>query len=199
MANDEAAGMGPAAGPGMDKAELEGLRYPVGRFEPVADPSPEQREAWMEVIAALPERLRSVVSGLTDEQLDTPYRPGGWTVRQLVHHVADSHVNSYVRFGLALAEEGRRVGLYDEKAWAEQPFARTGPLEPSLALLEGLHARWVGMLRMLDAPAFRRTIDHPDWGQIAVDDLLALYAWHCRHHVAHVRALREREGWGLPD
>lgn len=175
---------------------LEALRYPVGRVPRVDIPGPAQRSAWIDDITALPARLRDAVEGLSADQLDTPYRPGGWTIRQVVHHLPDSHTNAYVRFGLALAEEGRTVGTYDEKLWAEQPFARTGPLEPSLALLDGLHARWAATLRALDESAFRRTIQHPDHGTISVDDLLNLYAWHSRHHVAHIATTREREGWG---
>ena len=169
-------------------------RYPVGRYERV-EPTPERREAWLATIEALPARLRGAVEDLAGARLDTPYRDGGWTVRQLVHHIADSHANSYIRFMLALHEEDRTVGLYDQDRWASGPFARTGPIEPSLALLDGLHARWVATLRAVDDRAFERTIEHPDWGTMSVDDLLCLYDWHSRHHLAHIVALREREGW----
>jgi uncharacterized damage-inducible protein DinB len=170
------------------------LRYPVGPYEP-EEPTPGRREAWLETIEALPGRLRAVVTDLDDAQLDTPYRPGGWTVRQLVHHIADSHANSYIRFMLALNEEGRTVSLYDQDRWASNPFVRTGPIELSLALLDGIHARWAATLRLADDAAFGRTIEHPEWGTMSVGDLLCLYDWHSRHHLAHITALREREGW----
>jgi uncharacterized damage-inducible protein DinB len=174
---------------------MESLRYPTGRFERPVDVTPEDRAAWIEEIAALPARLRAAVGDLSDERLDTPYRDGGWTVRQLVHHVADSHMNAHIRLSLATAEEGREAGLYDEKRWAEQPFARTGPPAPSLTILDGLHARWVATLRSLPDEAWSRSIRHAEFGSLTVDELTALYAWHSRHHVAHVTRLREREGW----
>lgn len=197
-ANGSGVGAAGVGADGVDGATRESQRYPLGRFEREEQPTAARRAEWIETLASLPSRLRSAVSGLDDARLDTPYRPGGWTVRQVVHHLADSHVNAYVRFGLALAEEGRTVSVYEEAAWAEQPYARTAPLDASLALLDGLHARWSGALRMLDAAAFRRTIDHPDHGLMTVDDLLGLYAWHSRHHVAHILGLRSREGWGEP-
>ena len=169
-------------------------RYPVGPYARI-EPTPERREAWLATLEALPDRLRDAVGDLDDARLDTPYRDGGWTVRQLVHHVADSHVNAYIRTMLALHEEGRTTGLYDQDRWAAGPFPRTGPIEPSLTLLDGLHARWTATLRAVDAPAFERTIQHPDWGTLSVGDLLCLYDWHSRHHLAHIMALRERNGW----
>lgn len=175
---------------------LEGLRYPVGRFERAEDPTDEDRVRWIQTLEALPTDLRNAVTGLEEAHLDTPYRPDGWTVRQVVHHVADSHVNGWVRFSLALNEEHRTAGLYDEKRWAEQEFARTGPIDASLVILDGLHSRWVATARTLDDEAFRRAIDHPEWGAFTVADLLSLYGWHSRHHVAHIMALRGREGWG---
>lgn len=174
---------------------MEALRYPVGRFERVEKPKAADRVGWIEDLAALPARLRKAVEGLDAAGLDTPYRAGGWTVRQVVHHVADSHVNAHVRMSLALAEEGRTAALYDEKRWAEQPFARTGAVEPSLTLLDGLHARWVATARGLDGEELRRSVEHPGSGTLRVDDILNLYAWHSRHHTAHITALRERRGW----
>ena len=176
-------------------AELERMRYPVGRLERAAAPTPAQRARWLQELEGLPAALRAAVAGLDESQLDTPYRDGGWTVRQLVHHVADSHVNGYIRFSLAVAEEGRTAVTYDQDAWADQAFARTGPLEPSLALLEGLHARWVATARGLGAQQLAGSIEHPEAGRMTVEDVLNLYAWHSRHHVAHIRALRERQGW----
>lgn len=146
----------------------------------------EQRAAAIEAIAATPAALRAAVAGLSDAQLDTPYRAGGWTVRQLVHHVPDSHMNAYVRIKLALTEEQPTISPYDEGRWAELPDSREVPIDVSLSLLEALHLRWVALLRALPAEAFARTIVHPDWPEpMSVDKLVALYAWHGRHHVAH--------------
>lgn len=177
------------------RQEMEAFRYPVGRMRPVDSPTPEQRLGWIEDLEQLPGLLRAAVDGLGQEQLDTPYREGGWTVRQVVHHVADSHTNGYIRFSLAAAERGRTLVLYDQDAWAALAFPRTGPVEPSLTLLEGLHARWSATARGLGETELRRTVIHPEDGPVTVDHLLNLYAWHSRHHVAHINGLREREGW----
>lgn len=174
---------------------VEVLRYPVGRLKPVDTATPEQRVSWIADLEGLPAALRTAVDGLDDSHLDVPYRDGGWTVRQVVHHVADSHVNGYIRFSLAVAEEGRTVMLYDQAAWAAQAFPRRGPVEPSLTLLDGLHARWASTARALRPEEYRRTVEHPEDGTLSVDALLNTYAWHSRHHVAHITALREREGW----
>ncbi|HEX5758123.1 MAG TPA: putative metal-dependent hydrolase [Thermoanaerobaculia bacterium] len=171
------------------------LRYPVGRFARPAEMNEAGRAGWIEEIAAAPQRMRAAVEGLAEEQLDTPYRPGGWTVRQVVHHLPDSHLNAYVRCKLALTEETPAIRTYEEARWAELPEARSAPVDVSLALLDSLHARWVLCLRQLPAEAFARTWKHPQWGLLTLDDLLGLYAWHGRHHVAHVTALRERMGW----
>jgi uncharacterized damage-inducible protein DinB len=171
------------------------LRYPIGRFRKVASLNEKEREAAIESIAATPIRLRAAVLGLTPEQLDTPYRPDGWTIRQLVHHVADSHMNSYVRFRLALTEENPAIKTYDEARWAELEDARTAPIELSLALLDALHQRWVRLLRSLGPGDFARTVSHPEHGPMSLDSLLALYDWHGRHHVAHVTRLRQRMSW----
>ena len=172
------------------------LRYPVGKFAPPAAPSsPGEREAFIAEIDEAPSRLRAAVAGLSEAQLDTPYRDGGWTVRQVVHHLPDSHLNSYVRFRLALTEDNPTIRGYMEERWAELADARSGPVDLSLALLEMLHRRWTLLLRSLGEEQWRRTFLHPDLGKVTLDRNLALYAWHGRHHVAHVTALRERMGW----
>jgi hypothetical protein len=155
-----------------------------------------RRAACVARIAAAPAALRAAVAGLSDTQLDTPYRPGGWTVRQVVHHVPDSHLNAYVRIRLALTEDTPTIKPYEEARWAELPDARALPIEASLALLEGLHARWVGLLGGLGAADGARQFHHPEHGRlITVDELIAMYAWHGEHHVAHVTSLRARNGW----
>ncbi len=170
-------------------------RFPVGRFRVEGDISPAQRQAWMDEIAATPARLRQAVEGLSDAQLDTPYRDGGWTVRQVVHHVPDSHLNAYTRFKLGLTEADPVIKPYDEAAWALLDDTRTTPVDVSLSLLELLHTRWVNVLRAVADEQWSRTVQHPENGQMRLDFLLGLYAWHGRHHVAHVTALRERMGW----
>jgi len=155
----------------------------------------ERRREWIEAIAQTPEKLRAAVAGLSPEQIDTPYRPGGWTVRQVVHHVPDSHLNAYTRFKLALTEQEPAIKTYDEKQWAELEDARTAPLDISLALLDTLHRRWILSLRSLRAADYARTFRHPEIGVVDLDKYLALYAWHGRHHVAHITSLRERMGW----
>lgn len=171
------------------------LRYPIGRFTPPNPLTAADRARLIEEIESAPAALRRAVRDLDSPQLDTPYRPGGWTVRQVVHHVPDSHLNAYTRFKLGLTEDVPTIRTYEEKAWAELPEARTAPLEISLDLLDALHIRWVRMLRALDQAGFSRRILHPESGEMSLDVLLALYAWHGRHHVAHITALRTREGW----
>ena len=171
------------------------LRYPVGRYEAPHEITPETREQWIRELETLPKNLRRAVSALSDAQLETPYRPGGWTVRQLVHHIADSHLNSYSRFRWAVMEDVPTIKTYNEADWAELADAKTAPIELSLALLEALHARWVILLRSFGDREYARTMRHTEWGEIRVDWLLGQYAWHCRHHVAHITSLREREGW----
>ena len=172
------------------------LRYPVGRWKRPEQPlTEEQRQENIEAIAETPARLSAAVAGLKPQQLDTPYRPGGWTVRQLVHHVPDSHMNSYMRFRLALTEDEPTIKPYDEARWAELADAKTSPIEPSLALLENLHKRWVVLLRSLQPADWQRAFRHPEMGLMRLEQNLSLYAWHGRHHVAHITALREREGW----
>jgi hypothetical protein len=171
------------------------LRYPIGRFQAVTSLAPAERVTCIEQIAAAPEGLRRAVQGLDDRQLDTPYRPGGWTVRQVVHHVPDSHLNAYTRFKLACTEESPAIKTYDEARWAELAEARTAPIDVSLDLLALLHRRWVLFLRTLGPADFARTVRHPEWGTPTVDFLLAQYAWHGRHHTAHIMSLRDRMGW----
>lgn len=170
-------------------------RYPIGRLERTATLSPEARQQAIDTIADTPARLRAAVAGLTDEQLDTPYRDGGWTARQLVHHVADSHMHAFLRTRYALAEQDPAITAYDEKAWAELPDMRTMPPAVSLSLLDALHQRWAHLLRATPAASFARTIRHPENGPMTVDSMVNTYSWHGRHHTAHITALRERMGW----
>jgi len=175
---------------------MDELRYPIGKFESVKRAlSEDERRAHITAIRELPARLRAVVAGLSDEQLDTPYRPAGWTVRQVVHHVVDSHVNAYVRFKLAATEDHPTIRTYEEKEWAELPDARQLPVEASLAILEALHPRWVAFLESAGAAYFERTLHYPGMGDIPVDVLLEIYGWHGPHHTAHVAKLRERNAW----
>ncbi|HWQ32322.1 MAG TPA: bacillithiol transferase BstA [Blastocatellia bacterium] len=171
------------------------LRYPIGAYEPLTNSSAAQRHALIENIAALPQQLRAAVQGLSAAQLDTPYRPDGWTVRQVVHHVADSHLNSYIRFRWALTEEEPLIKAYDEKAWATLPDAGSAAPDVSLALLETLHARWVLLLSALTPEQFNRRLRHPEAGLLKLETMLGLYDWHGRHHVAHITSLRQRQGW----
>ena len=171
------------------------LQYPIGRFEWRGQNSADDRRRLIDAIDQTPANLRAAVEDLSDQQLDTPYRPGGWTVRQVTHHVPDSHMNAYIRFRLALTEEEPTIKPYDESRWAELADARTAPVETSLALLESLHLRWAMLLRSLSEADFARQFRHPELGIVSLDKNLALYAWHGRHHVAHVMFLRERMGW----
>lgn len=178
----------------MSTAAISNLSYPVGKFEWTGPNSETERAAFIEAIAAVPQKLRAAVANLNEKQIETPYRPGGWTVRQTVHHVADSHMNAYIRFKLAMTEKEPFVKAYDEKAWAELPDSKL-PVEVSLKLIDSLHERWVVVLRSMTPPDFNRKLSHPELGIVELDRYLALYAWHGRHHVAHITNLREREGW----
>jgi len=171
------------------------LRYPLGRFQPPVSITAQDRAAWMRDIDGLPQELRKAIAGLTETQLDTAYRPGGWTVRQLVHHLADSHMNSYVRFRLAMTEEAPTIKPYNEAAWAELADSKVARAEVSLHLIEALHARWMMLLRSFKSADLARTFVHPEQGEMSLDWALGLYAWHGRHHVAHIKNLRRREGW----
>jgi len=168
--------------------DLDKLRYPVGRLPRHPDPlDPKTREEFLGILEQTPATIRALVERLGDAELDTPYRPGGWTVRQVVHHVPDSHLNAYVRMKLAVTEDAPQVKTYEEGRWAELPEAKTGPIAMSLALLDGLHRRWVAFLRALPPADFRKTFKHPEWGVVTIDDSLGMYAWHCRHHTAHIK------------
>jgi len=169
-------------------------RYPIGRFSR-AEADVTRHAASIATLAALPANLRAAVYGLSDAQLDTPYRDGGWTVRQLVHHLADSHMNACVRVRLALTEDWPMVKAYDEKLWAELPDARIAPIEKSLELLDGLHARLVSLLNSLTEEQWQRGYNHTENGRTRLAEAAALYDWHCRHHVAHIVELRKRNGW----
>jgi hypothetical protein len=170
-------------------------RFPIGRFDRSAPITEEQIPLLIEQIADAPAQVRAAVEGLTDEQLDTRYREGGWTARQVVHHLPDSHMNAYVRFRLALTEEEPIIRTYDEARWAELEDARTAPVEISLTLMDALHDRWVRLLRAMEPADFARTLRHPELGLLRLDTVLGLYAWHGRHHAAHLASLRERMGW----
>jgi uncharacterized damage-inducible protein DinB len=173
------------------------LRYPIGPFAYDGTMSAARRAECVARIAAAPARMRAAVAGLEDRQLDTPYRPGGWTVRQVVHHVPDSHLNAYSRIRLALTEETPTIKPYEEARWAELPDAQSAPVEISLAFLEAMHARWVLLLQGLGAAEGARQLRHPEHGRLmTVDELLAMYAWHGDHHTAHITSLRARMGWG---
>lgn len=165
---------------------MKDLRYPIGKFVPDHSISPEQIQAFVDTIAVLPEKLARAVSGLNDRQLDTPYRPGGWTLRQVVHHLADSHVNSYVRFRLALTEENPEIKTYEEALWAALPDACSEPVAVSLDLLKALHHRWVTLLRSLSDEDWKRTFRHPVLGELTLAVNVQLYAWHGEHHLAHI-------------
>jgi len=170
-------------------------RYPIGKYEMPAKITPELRAAAIQEIAAVPEKMRLAVKGLNDAQLDTPYRDGGWTVRQVVHHVPDSHMNAYVRCRLTLTEAEPTIKPYEESAWAKLEDAEHAPVEVSLRLLEPLHERWVRLLRSVKDEEFARTFRHPDFGVRTLDWMLFLYAWHGKHHTAHITELRKAKGW----
>ena len=171
------------------------LRYPIGKFKFEGPTTPQQKEEQLNQIEQAPIRLRAAVKGLSDQQLDTPYRPEGWTVRQVVHHVPDSHLNAYVRYKLALTEDEPTIKPYAEDRWARLADTQATPVEVSLAMLDSLHDRWTRLLRSLQAEDWKRSFRHPELGLVSLEKNLALYAWHGRHHVAHITALRERNGW----
>lgn len=170
-------------------------RFPIGRFQPIAGPiSREDLTGALDTLAALPEQLRNAVEGMSDDQIDTPYREGGWTVRQLVHHVSDSHMNAFSRFKLALTEEWPTIYAYKEGAWAELHDS-AAPVEWSLEIVEAIHARWGMLLQRLHEVDFARGFMHPERGRSTLAEMTLLYAWHSRHHVAHITHLRAARGW----
>ena len=173
---------------------LDALRYPTGKFQRPASLDADARARAIDVIVGTPGRLREAVRGLTAEQIETPYRPGGWVVRQVVHHVADSHMNAFIRFKLALTENEPTIKPYDEAEWAKLADTRV-PLETSLTLLDAVHERWLAVLRAMTPADFERMLVHPETGRQRLDQVLALYAWHGPHHTTQITSLRERQGW----
>ena len=175
--------------------ELELLKYPIGKFQKPETLTEKHIQLWIQDVALLPHQIRQAVNELTDEQLGTPYRPDGWTVRQVVHHVADSHMNAYIRFKLALTEENPTIKPYEEALWAELPDSKMD-IEISLNIIDNLHARWVTILRGMTEKDFEQTFFHPaQQKSSALKTIVGMYSWHGRHHVAHITNLKIREGW----
>jgi uncharacterized damage-inducible protein DinB len=170
-------------------------RFPIGKFHFEGTPSADQRSKFIAEIEQTPAAIRAAIQGLSPKQLDTPYRDGGWTVRQVIHHVPESHMNAYIRFKLALTEDEPTIKPYAEDRWAKLPDVQTTPVEISLALLENLHARWVVLLRGLQEDEWKRNFVHPEMGTVSLEKSLALYAWHGKHHTAHITELRNRMQW----
>lgn len=179
----------------QDSLDLAALRYPIGKRKSRMVFSAASRATTMDEIEELPACIGDAAGGLTAAQLDTPYRPGGWTVRQVVHHVADAHLVIYVRARIALTEDDPPVKTWDEVTWAELPDAKAMPIDTSLAIIGAVHARLTHLLRALSPDQFARTMRHPEWGVIPLDELIEICAWHGRHHTAHIVRLRERRGW----
>lgn len=179
----------------MTDQELQKLRYPIGRYSRPESITDALLRQWIDTIEAFPQNLKNEVAGLTDDQLDTPYRPGGWTIRQVVHHCADSHLNAMARLKLALTEDKPTIKPYLEARWAELADSAL-PVASSLQLLEGLHTRWTFLLQSLSAEDLKKTFVHPEHGrEMPVGELVALYGWHCAHHLAHVTGLKREKGW----
>jgi DinB superfamily len=178
-----------------DKRTMSDPRYPIGKYAYDGPLSPEQRTKLIDDIAHAPDALRAAVKGLSPQQIETPYRDGGWTVRQVTHHVPESHMNAYIRFKLALTEDSPTIKPYMEDRWARLADVESTPMEVSLTLLDSLHQRWVHLLRSLQAQDWKRTFTHPEMGSVSLEKSLALYSWHGRHHVAHITELRKKMGW----
>ncbi len=175
---------------------MEDIRYPIGKFTPPSPITEDQISEWIEEIEALPALLRATVENLTDEQLDTPYRPDGWTVRQVIHHVSESHLNSIIRFKWTLTEDEPTIKAYNQQGWATTPDVQRTPIETTLRFVDALHAKWVILLKSLDNEDWRKAFVHPESGKkIELAWMAGLYAWHGKHHVAHVESLKNREGW----
>lgn len=181
------------AGEGVE--HLDEVRYPVGDFAIDPEVTVAKRKRWLAQMAELPQRLAAALSGLDDRQLDVPYREGGWTPRQVVHHLADAHMNGFVRFKLALTEDRPPIKTYEEARWAETADGRDAPAETSLRLLTALHERWIILLESLPEARFACAFRHPQRGVMTIDKAIQLYAWHGIHHTAHITALRARRGW----
>ncbi|UCF64086.1 MAG: putative metal-dependent hydrolase [bacterium] len=175
--------------------ELYSLKYPIGEFKAPEEVTKNDIGTWTKIIESLPGKLRKVVQNMTPVQWSTPYRPGGWQVRQLVHHLCDSHLNAYIRFKLALTEDQPTIKVYDQARWAELPDNEQIPVEDSLDFLELLHKRWVILLKSMSPHDFDRQLNHPESGVHPLKIFVGLYAWHCEHHLAHVTSLIKREGW----
>ena len=174
---------------------MSDLQYPIGKFHFAGPLTDDQRRRAVNDIAAAPANLRLAVKDLSEPQLDTPYRPAGWTVRQVAHHVPDSHMNAYIRFKLALTEDEPTIKPYEQQLWADLPDTKSTLIEVSLTLLDSLHERWVQLLQSFTASDWKRTFRHPELGVVSLERNLALYAWHGRHHVAHITELRKRNAW----
>ncbi len=173
---------------------IEQLKYPIGKFK--YNPGPDELRVAIERISSLPDKLRSAVEGLSDDQLDTPYRDGGWTLRQVIHHIPDSHINAYTRLKLAMTEENPQIRPYDEVKWAECEEAKHGDIQLSLDLLDALHKRWVTFLRSLIAKDLERTYYHPaNNKQSKLIEVVSMYAWHGDHHLAHITSTKDRNKW----
>lgn len=180
----------------MSEQELEKLKFPIGRFEIPGSLSADQIQNFIDDIELFPIRLEREVIALTAAQLDTPYRPDGWTIRQVVHHCADSHMNSLTRFKLALTEEKPAIKPYWEDRWAELPDSKRQPIEPAIQMLKGLHSRWTFLLRSLSSKDLKKSFIHPEHGkEISLEENIANYAWHCNHHLAHITTLKVKAGW----
>ena len=180
----------------MDEQMLESLKYPIGRFKTPESMNRLQFQEWLDVLKSAPGKLENCVATMNDQQLDTPYRDGGWTVRQLVHHIADSHLNAYIRLKLALTEDNPTIKPYDEKKWAELPDTFSVPISVSLSLLTNAHIRMTALLDVMDENGWQRTYFHPEHQKsITLYAMVGMYAWHLNHHIAHIENLKKRNNW----